>query len=459
MKKTFTQIMAFVLALTLCFSLLPMTTITAFAAEESTEEVTIRNTWFTPPTKLEYQLGEKFDPTGAELEVQFSDKSRQVFDYTHMTWDEPDMTKLGEQTIKFYVKEGSVDYTSRNITITITEDAVLSSITVSKMPKVEYTVGETFDSTGMEITATYSDGTAKVLTSGFAVDAPALDTVGTKTVTIQYGGCSTSIQITVKDTSPVVDRISVTPPTKVKYVQGEVFSTEGMVVTAYYENGTSAVVTDYEITEPDMNKVGTQAVTVSYQGKTYAFDITIEQYVEPVVLSEIKIKAPTKTTYQQGDTFSTEGMIVTAVYSNNYQEDVTNYTVSEPDMSKLGEQTVTVTYEGCSASFTITITKKEEVAPKLTKIEVTPPTKLTYTKGEKFDTTGMVVTAYYDDNTSKVISNEYKYTMTEPDMNLVGVQVVTITYEGKSDITSRSPGNPIRPFIIRARPSIRLESL
>lgn len=49
----------------------------------------------------------------------------------------------------------------------------------------------------------------------------------------------------------------------------------------------------------------------------------------------------------------------------------------------------------------------------LTNIQVTKaPTKTTYTEGEKFDKTGMVVTAEYSDGTSKEIT-DYRYTPSE----------------------------------------------
>lgn len=68
--------------------------------------------------------------------------------------------------------------------------------------------------------------------------------------------------------------------------------------------------------------------------------------------------------------------------------------------------------------------------PVLTKIEITKdPQFLDYTVGERFDPYGMEVTAFYDNNTKKVVS-DYDYSpkeeLTETDT------VITITYGGKS---------------------------
>ena len=64
----------------------------------------------------------------------------------------------------------------------------------------------------------------------------------------------------------------------------------------------------------------------------------------------------------------------------------------------------------------------------LTSIEVTTqPTKVDYKEGETFDTTGMVVSAVYDDGTKEVITN-YQV----PDQALApGITSIDILYQGK----------------------------
>ena len=60
-----------------------------------------------------------------------------------------------------------------------------------------------------------------------------------------------------------------------------------------------------------------------------------------------------------GDTFSAEGLVVTATYSDTTTAAVTGYTLSEVDMTTAGTKTVTVTYtEGDvtkTATFDITV--------------------------------------------------------------------------------------------------------
>ncbi len=106
---------------------------------------------------------------------------------------------------------------------------VVKSIAVTKMPtKVDYEVGDVFDPTGMEVTATMSDGTKQVVTDYTYSKLP-LDT-SNKTVTISYKGKRTTVAIKVvyviKATSIQIDEL----PTKTKYVVGEKFDPTGMKV-------------------------------------------------------------------------------------------------------------------------------------------------------------------------------------------------------------------------------------
>lgn len=69
------------------------------------------------------------------------------------------------------------------------DPVLLESIAISHMPtKTEYTEGDRLDLTGLEITATYDDGTSEVVTGWVSDPLPntVLDTVGTQTVTISY---------------------------------------------------------------------------------------------------------------------------------------------------------------------------------------------------------------------------------------------------------------------------------
>ena len=96
----------------------------------------------------------------------------------------------------------------------------------------------------------------------------------------------------------------------------------------------------------------------------------LEEKAEPVVLESITVTAPTKTEYTVGEELNLAGMKVVAKYSDDTEKEITEgYEVSGYDKAKTGEQTVTVTYEGKTATFKVTV-KEEAVAPKLPYVDV-----------------------------------------------------------------------------------------
>lgn len=98
------------------------------------------------------------------------------------------------------------------------------------------------------------------------------------------------------------------------------------------------------------------------------------------MLTSIRVTPPTQTVYsydadKTNDTINTDGMSVTAVY-NGDPENVTvvpleNCTISTINRSKSGTQTVTVSYNGCTAFFMITVLKSDGAAPSKEIVSIT----------------------------------------------------------------------------------------
>lgn len=65
---------------------------------------------------------------------------------------------------------------------------------------------------------------------------------------------------------------------------GDTFSAEGLVVTAHYSDDSNEVIdiNNVEISGYNMNQEGKQTVTVSYQGKTATYEITVKAKDTPV---------------------------------------------------------------------------------------------------------------------------------------------------------------------------------
>lgn len=64
-------------------------------------------------------------------------------------------------------------------------------------------------------------------------------------------------------------------PAKIIYEAGETLDLTGMLVEAAYIDGTSAYITDYQITGYNTNAIGIQTIYINYQNQTAALNITV----------------------------------------------------------------------------------------------------------------------------------------------------------------------------------------
>jgi len=305
----------------------------------------------------------------------------------------------------------------------------LTGLTITNAPnKTTYIEGQNFDPAGMEVTAVYNDSTSKPVTNYKVTDGNNL-TAGKTSVTLSYteGGVTktTTQKITVE--AKTLESISITTaPSKATYIEGQNFDPTGMVVTAKYNNGTSKVVTNYQVTNGTSLKVNQESVTISYTEDGITKTTTQKITVEAKKLDSISItKAPSKTTYIEGQNFDPSGMVVTAKYNNGTSKVVTGYTVTGGTNLTVGQTTVTISYteNGITKTTTQRITVE---AKKLESISTTTaPSKTTYIEGQNFDPTGMVVTARYNNGTSKVVTN---YSVTNGTNLKVEQTTVTISY-------------------------------
>ena len=80
-----------------------------------------------------------------------------------------------------------------------------------------------------------------------------------------------------------------------------------------------------------------------------------------VTVDSVEVTAPSKTEYKAGEDLNLDGMKVVAKYSDGTTQEIpaADCKVSGYDKNKAGKQTVTVTYRGKSAVFTVTVAEKD----------------------------------------------------------------------------------------------------
>lgn len=215
----------------------------------------------TMPTKLEYNLGETFDPEGMIVTVSYKGGSgtleREVSDFTY---SKEAFTEAGKQNVTIsYTQAGVTKETTIEVTV---KQVALEKLEITTLPtKTLYNVGDTFDPTGMVVTATYDDGNTKEI-KNYKV-SPEKIAADTKEITITYDNKEVKVPIELN----LVTSIAITTvPTKVVYNAGEIFNTSGMVVTATYKDGTTKDTTAYRYTPAGKLKESDTVITISYKG-------------------------------------------------------------------------------------------------------------------------------------------------------------------------------------------------
>ena len=221
---------------------------------------------------------------------------------------------------------------------------ITSSVAVTHAPtKTTYNVGETFDPTGLVVTATYADGTTEDVTDGCTF-SPTVMAASTTAVTIKYQRAGVTVTTTQAVTVLEMSSISVkTAPNKTAYYIGESFDATGMVIEATMSNGTKKTVTGWTYTPSGALSKTDTAVTISYTEngvtKTCTQAITVSNYLSSIAVTH----APTKTAYFTGETFNSAGMVVTATMADGSKKTVTGYTCSPTTMAA-NTTAVTVSY-------------------------------------------------------------------------------------------------------------------
>ena len=142
-------------------------TVIVFSGCEKDDNVTLVSIAVTTqPTKITYLVDEIFDPEGMVVTATYSDKSTKPVIVT-ASMLEYDFSSAGtdkDVIITFAEKGNTVTTSITGITVNALE-VTLISIAVTKQPdKKVYVAGESFDPSGMVVTATYSDETTASVT-------------------------------------------------------------------------------------------------------------------------------------------------------------------------------------------------------------------------------------------------------------------------------------------------------
>ena len=212
------------------------------------------------PTKTAYGVGEAFDPAGLVVTATFADNTTE--DVTaDCTYSPTTMAANTTAVTITYQRAGITKTATQAVTV-----RVLSSIKVTTAPtKTVYNYGDKFNSSGMVITATYTDNATRTVT-GWTYSPTGALTLNTKTITISYteGGTTKTCTYTITVNNVLSSIAVTTPPTKTAYFEGQTFNPAGMVVTATYADGSTGAVTGYTYSPTGALTANNTTITISY---------------------------------------------------------------------------------------------------------------------------------------------------------------------------------------------------
>ena len=414
------------------------TTTLGIKLENNVAKVTI-----TPPTKAEYNHGDKIDLTGGKITVTYTDGTTKEEPITSAVITEkdggalnmnPTISEYGKDnklsktlTLKYTAKNGVTGTTSYPITIANT----IQSVAIDTLPtKVKYNIKDTLDTTGGKLKITRATGKAetiditKDMVSGF--DSSKENTKLPLTISYTENGVTKTTTYTVSVEDPITSMtLKTTPKTEYKY--GEPLDISNGVITIVRPSGPEdKQITKEMVTGYDPTKLGQQELTIKYGGQELKYKVNVKDYVKGIVLTP-----PAKTKYEYGESLDLTGGNIQKIMASGTATTPIALTDSKVKLStfnpnKEGAQTINVAYEGFTEKFGVI------VEDNLQSIKIkTEPTKTKYKYGEALDITGGQISAIKSSGKAENIDITTSM-VSGYNPNKLGKQTITITYKGKT---------------------------
>lgn len=278
------------------------------------------------PDKTRYMINETFKSSGLIVNVVYDDGSSGVI--KKYTLSSPDMTSYGSKSITVTFESFTTTFNIMVVDVT--------GIEITSLPtKTRYYEDDEFLASGIIVSQVYTDGIKEEIT-GYSLSSPDMSSGGEKIVTVTYSKLTTTFTITVIGISGIeVSKM----PTKTEYYLGDSLDASGLVVVSRYTDNTTKKLENYSISKLDSSSVGEKTITVTYKTHTATFKVTVYK------ASGIRISHfPAKAFYKIGESLDLTGLSVNLIRNDGSEKEITDYSVSGFDSSKVGTETITVSY-------------------------------------------------------------------------------------------------------------------
>ena len=366
------------------FDQLPATATQAITIKDVVDSISIKNN----PSKVVYNYGDVFSSNGGQININYKSGNTTTVSMGNIAVS---LTETDGSTINMspaasefvngkvtkaikvtYTDNGKTFDTSFNITI---KDEI-SSIAITTNPTLTFEHGDTFNTDGGKLTVTYAstiteiidldDATSITETDDSTINmspevSEYVDNSLTKTIKVTHGGKETTYNITIINT---IDGIAIATSPKTEYNLNESTTNVGGTLTVTRKAGNTETVDilDSMVTDLDTTVVGTgKTATVTYTEDGITKTTTYTYNVNDNVAS-IEITAPTKTTYNHGESLDLAGGTITVKTASGASKTVTmlESMITEADGSAVNmspDATAFGTNTTLNKTFTITYTE------------------------------------------------------------------------------------------------------
>ena len=373
--------------------------------------------------QTEFVVGDYFNHEGLRIIGHFSNNTtKDLTNYTSVYDTQINMNQAGNYGVHIYTTYDG--YTrSGYYSIKVLSQPALHSISLGGNIKTSFEYGESFNSQNLVVTGHYTGDREYTIdrnNSNLIINSSNYNSLkaGTYTINVQYteNGVTVNASYQVTVAQPVVDYIVVDGDFQTVFEVGDEFNTDGLEVYAYLVTGQCVEVDYFEIddSDVDMDVPGTYIVEVygTFNGMT-EWDFYEIEVVEPTpVLTAIALTGNYQTTFEQGDEFNADGLMVIAQYDNGNVAIVDTAVINSnlANMNQPGTYPIVVSYTEngvtMTSAYIITVTEKEEFEqPTLESITLSGSYKKSFELTDAFTYDGLIVTAHYSDGSSQEVTD------------------------------------------------------
>lgn len=329
------------------------------------------------------------------------------------------LSNAGNQTVSVSYTNGTTVNTSYSITVTALS---VTSITATGYTTT-FNVGDTF-SFGGTVTANYNNGSSADVTASATFSGYNMSSAGSQTVTVSFGGRTTTYQIAVSESGGgatdstqyvLINSTSDLEANKSYIITNGTSGTVKAIATT--TNANNRKTTDVTVSNGEITR-GSSVMSFTLGGSSGAWTFKCENYATS---GDLYLASAASGSSNYLRCIATAG---TATIS--FDSDAAVITIG-PHTSRNIIRYNTSDLFACYSSGQSPIYLWKEVEPKvLSSISLdTSNVQTTFTIGDTFNSTGLVVTANYSNADSEVVTPT---SISSPDMSSTGSKTVTVTY-------------------------------